>query len=64
MTEATPEATPENRGAGTLSLEVSAVIPMTAVLNDPDEDMPPIILVMLADGTVRWASMNTEAPTE
>lgn len=62
--ETTATETPENQGAGTLSLEVSAVIPLTDVLNNPAEDMPPVALIMMADGTVRWATVKLDAATE
>ena len=64
MSEATPEETAENRGAGTLSLEVAAVIPLNKILNLPDEDMPPIVLAMLADGNIRWARVDNETTEE
>ena len=64
MSDVTNEETNEEpQAAGRLSLEVTAVIPLAAVLNA--DDAPPAALVMCADGSVRWiATDNVEEAEE
>ena len=61
MSDVTNEETNEEpQAAGRLSLEVTAIIPLGAILNNND-DAPQAALVMCADGSVRWiATDNVE----
>ena len=57
--ETSEETNEEPQAAGRLSLEVTAVIPLGAILNN--DDAPQAALVMCADGSVRWiATDNVE----
>lgn len=57
MSDVTNEETNEEpQAAGRLSLEVTAVIPLGAILNN--DEAPQAAFVLCADGSVRWVATD------